>query len=304
MNWRKLFKRKKKSIAIAAIFRNEKDYILEWIAWHQSQGFNDFIIYDNESDDGTTELLTKLADAEIIRLHSIPQQEKVQLAAYRKIYQDYKDQYEFIAFIDADEFIMPTDTKKAVNHIKELFKAPNVGAIGLNWRIYGSNGHIKQPAGHVLSNYTMAANDKHIRNHYIKSIYRTDAINNVFAHFGAVKKGFRYINTDNEDLIFTTLKTFPTPNQENTRTGIVTKVSNSKLRLNHYAVKSREEFINKKKNKGDAFFGKNQIKTDRYFQTFDLNERAFPLPESHLQTYQNYFAKLDKYINELTFEKT
>jgi len=26
------------TLAIAAIFRNEKDYILEWIAWHQAQG--------------------------------------------------------------------------------------------------------------------------------------------------------------------------------------------------------------------------------------------------------------------------
>ena len=71
-----LKKKIKVSIAIGAIFRNEKEYILEWIAWHQSQGIDKFIIYDNESDDGTFELLELLQKHSVIDLYSIGRQDK------------------------------------------------------------------------------------------------------------------------------------------------------------------------------------------------------------------------------------
>ena len=47
-------------VAIAAIFRNEHPYVLEWIAHHRALGVAQFYIADNVSDDGTSELLQAL----------------------------------------------------------------------------------------------------------------------------------------------------------------------------------------------------------------------------------------------------
>ena len=37
--------------------KNEGPYILEWLAYHRIVGFEDFLIYTNDCEDGTTEIL-------------------------------------------------------------------------------------------------------------------------------------------------------------------------------------------------------------------------------------------------------
>ena len=298
MNPLNIFKKNKHPLAIAAIFRNEKDYILEWLAWHRSQGVQHFIIYDNHSDDGTTELLQQLNEANLVHFHSIEQQEKVQLKAYCQILKEYKDKFELLAFIDADEFIMPMGKIPASTVINDIFKDEKVGGLAINWRIFGTNGHQNKPEGFTLLNYNMAANDQRSRNHFIKSIYRTRAVTQIFAHMGAVKKAYRYINTQGDDLIFSTHNTLPNPTENNKRTGVVQTISNSKLRINHYALKSLEEFNNKKKFRGDAMFGKESIKTDNYIKAFDINDEKILIEKEHIEAFKKEYDKLNQQLNK------
>ena len=44
-------------LAVCAIAKNEGPYFQEWIEWHRKQGVEKFYIYDNESTDGTREVL-------------------------------------------------------------------------------------------------------------------------------------------------------------------------------------------------------------------------------------------------------
>ncbi len=292
----KLFSRlkKKPTLAIATIFRNEKEYVIEWLAWHRSQGIQHFVIYDNESDDGTTALLQQLHSAGLIHFHSIARQDKVQYVAYNELFNIYKRKFDLIAVIDADEFIMPMGVNSAAEEIHQLFADPKIGGLAINWRIFGSNGHQSKPSGHVIDNYTMAANDQRILNHFIKSIYRTKAVSQIFVHMGAVIPGYRYINTQGNDVIFSTEKTLPTPTEKNKRTGVSQTISPSKLRINHYAIKSAEEFINKKRNKGRSAGSKDTTLGDNYFQEFDLNDDEVSIQEQHNNAFKQEYAKLIK----------
>lgn len=288
-----LFK-KNPTLAIAAIFRNEKEYVLEWLAWHRSQGIQHFIIYDNESDDGTTELLQQLHSAGLINLHSIARQDKVQYLAYNQLFNIYKKKFDLIAVIDADEFIMPMDVNSASEEIHQLFKDPKVGGLAINWRIFGSNKYQSKPDGPVLDHYTMAANDQRLLNHFIKSVYRTKAVSQIFVHMGAVSPGYRYINTQGNDVIFSTEKTLPTPTEKNKRTGVSQTISPHKLRVNHYATKSVEEFTNKKKNKGRPASSKDTVLGNKYFQEFDLNDDEVLIQEQHNNAFKKEHAELTK----------
>lgn len=285
-------KPKKKPLAIAAIFRNEKEYILEWLAWHLSQGIESFIIYDNESDDGTTELLQQLASKSIIELHSIPQQEKAQLIAYDEIIRNYKNKFELIAFIDADEFMMPMDNTPAATHIFNLFKNKNIGALGINWKVFGTNGHQSKPDGHVLLNYFLAGNDDQPRNHYIKSVYRPEAVIKIFPHRAVLKESYRYINAENRDMVFSTLENLPNPTKNNQTTGVSNTVCATNLRINHYALKSVDEFVNKKKHKGGVMKGKGHVKSDSYFREFDLNDEKILIGNVHIQAFTKEYEQL------------
>src|SRR6188474_819157 len=96
--------------AIVAIFKNECEYVLEWIAYHRAViGINDFIIADNISDDGTTQLLEALDQAGLIKRIVFPRESESagpQIPAYNHILEQFKDQYDYFLFIDADEFLV------------------------------------------------------------------------------------------------------------------------------------------------------------------------------------------------------
>ncbi len=73
-------------LAIAAIVKNERDSLPEWMAFHLSVGASHFLIADNESDDGTHEWLADLAKAGLVTLLSVPTQgQPPQLQAYQRL---------------------------------------------------------------------------------------------------------------------------------------------------------------------------------------------------------------------------
>ncbi|NJS39772.1 MAG: glycosyltransferase family 92 protein, partial [Rhodobacteraceae bacterium] len=49
--------------ALCAILRNEIRGVVEWLAHYKALGVDEFLIYDNASDDGTEALLAALAEA-------------------------------------------------------------------------------------------------------------------------------------------------------------------------------------------------------------------------------------------------
>ena len=51
---------------IVACMKNEAPYIVEWIAYHRAIGINDFLIYTNGCEDGTDEILDRLAEMGVL----------------------------------------------------------------------------------------------------------------------------------------------------------------------------------------------------------------------------------------------
>lgn len=45
---------------IVTCMRDEGPFILEWLAHHKSIGFTDFLIYSNDCEDGTDQILDRL----------------------------------------------------------------------------------------------------------------------------------------------------------------------------------------------------------------------------------------------------
>lgn len=80
------------NVAIGAIFKNEHPFILEWLAYHQCLGINNFYIADNISTDGSSELLAALDTIGLINRIPYPTQPNTppQLGAYREILKNRK----------------------------------------------------------------------------------------------------------------------------------------------------------------------------------------------------------------------
>jgi hypothetical protein len=172
-------------IAICMVVRNEEAGILEWIAFHAIAGFNSFLIFDDHSTDATVErasLASRHLDVRVLPWGDL--QAAHQAAGYEKICRRFAGEFDWIAFFDADEFLVPWPCST----IAELLAAQaGHASVVVPWRVFGSSGHIEKPPGLIIENFTRRAGPGFAPNRHVKSIVRparvTGAVN---AHYFTV----------------------------------------------------------------------------------------------------------------------
>lgn len=158
------------NLSVCAIVKDEGKYILEWLEYHIMAGVEHFYLYDNESVDGLYEIIKDFIDKNIVTYISFPGITK-QLEAYNHAVNKYRCESKYIAFIDADEFLVSTNGEDVFSVIDEIFHEHLcAGGIGVNWRTYGTSFHVEPVDGYVIENYEYRAEDFHAINKHIKTI--------------------------------------------------------------------------------------------------------------------------------------
>lgn len=237
-------------LAVCAIAKDEGPYFEEWIEWHKNLGVEKFYIYDNESSDNTREILAPYIESGLVEYTYFPG-DRMQLAAYDDCFEKHRLEARWIAVIDLDEFIVPVK-QTIFDFLKRLESFP---VVEINWLIYGSGGAEKKEPGTMMERFKKHSHPNHVLNRHIKSIVDPRRIfsfigaheaarisgKSVDSHGDIIKKGFR----DRE------------PQQDI-------------IRINHYAVRSYEEFIEKQA-RGRAS-GKARTVKPQYFDKYDLND--------------------------------
>ncbi|WP_429186007.1 glycosyltransferase family 2 protein [Aeromonas veronii] len=254
--------------SIGAIFKNEYPFIVEWIAYHMALGINEIYVADNISSDGSSELLYFLDKAKLIKRVDYPTQDGVppQLGAYSKIL-SMLDKDKWVAFIDADEFISPNDYEDGLNKLTPLLNDKVNGAISLNWAVYGSSHSILPDDGLVIERFVKRATEINPINRHYKSIVRVSDVIST----GLTPHAFK-IELD---------KKFIMPNGvvQNNSDGISENIDWSVIRLNHYVIKSRSEFLNKKAARGRATTLQEGLgRNIQFFNHHDLNDVEQHIP--------------------------
>jgi Glycosyltransferase family 92 len=261
------------SCTVCIIVKDEMTYILEWIAYYEIIGFDRIIFYDNNSSDGTTDILLSLANIGRINYVSWPDVPGVvtQYAAYRDALTRIST--EWVAFLDIDEFLLLKSHLCMTDFLRSF--PPTVGGIAVNWKMFGSSGHRTRTQGLVIERFTKCANLDHGRyanSEYgfgwqIKSIVRLRALESVDYHFHVLKEPFSYVNSVGQAYV-------------------ERSVCYEGAQVNHYAVKSWEEFLEKTK-KSRVNFTPEKNAQDEYWE-HDLTEYS---------GYSEYFDVYD--INSL-----
>ncbi|CAM5221121.1 glycosyltransferase family 2 protein [Alishewanella longhuensis] len=293
-------------IAVAAIFKNERPYVLEWVAYHRLMGADQIIIADNFSDDGTSQLLEALHLAGIIIRIPYPRvgEEGPQAGAYNTVLRDFGSRFDLIAFIDADEFIVGANPD--INPFEQLRNVflmhDDLSAIALNWRIYGSAANFYFGEGFVLERFSACSEPEMRMNYHIKSVVRPENISFMAIHHAELTKG-RYYSASGEPVDFM-------PDNP----AFSTKIYDSAVLLHHYVVKSATEHQQFKCLKGSAAGDSNRRKGQGYFELHDTNSVQRPLPqgllmalERHVFTIKQalhgqtpYFSFVDFHLDEVT----
>ena len=258
-------------LALGAIVKNEAPYLIDWLAWHQALGFTDFIIADNDSTDGTSEILRALNRAGVLtyvrfpsRLHKMPQFE-----AYHHMCRRFSGRADWLALIDADEFIMPETPNDDLARLLQDMPA-DTGAVALNWAVFGSSGHLRAQEDPVFQRFQMRGERSSDGNRHYKMIVRPHCYGQkiINPHHVLSRDGFCFRRANGDTL-------------QIDQYGLSTDVNWSRFRINHYLIKSWSEFIQKKQKRGRAdrpsltrsisYFGRHD-----WNEEFDASAQTFP----------------------------
>jgi len=128
---------------ISTQVKDENDYLDEWIDYHLGIGFDHIVIYDNES---------KVPVKKRKHTTVIPEHRIFEGSAEDNCHNDTVRNFEsnWIARIDIDEFIV----LKQHNNINDLLEPyKDYGGLGINWRVFGTSGHVEKTEGLVKDNY-------------------------------------------------------------------------------------------------------------------------------------------------------
>lgn len=214
-------------LSICAVFRDEAPYLREWVEFHRVVGVERFFLYDNRSTDGSRELLEPYVEEGLVVAHDWPAW-PAQIQAYDHCLKAHRDESRWIAFIDLDEFLFSPAGKALPDLLPEFERWPGVG---VNWAVFGSSGHRTKPPGLVIENYLRRTDVPGV-NRQMKSI-----VNPLAVRAFCVPHFFMYREGSAVDENHRPITSRPRSMTE--------EVSFSRLRLNHYSIKSEEEFRRK-----------------------------------------------------------
>ncbi|KKC24002.1 hypothetical protein WP12_21810 [Sphingomonas sp. SRS2] len=243
---------------LCSIARNEGPYLVEWIAFHRLMGFERIIIYSNDSDDGSDDLLDRLAACGLIEHRIWPGVEgrSSQISAYQDA--TVRCETRWIAFLDLDEYLNLKDDASIGGFLARF--DPDVAAIALNWRLFGSAGLIDHAPGLLTERFTRASPLDHPFSRQIKTIAVASEIYRITAHRVRLMRG-RYADASGAPL---------DPGRG------FAPVRYERVQVNHYVLKSRAEFERKRsRGSGLRAVGDPMKFTHRdgsYFDDHDRNE--------------------------------
>lgn len=237
-------------LTVCAIAKNEGPYFKEWIEWHRSQGVEKFYIYDNESTDCTKEALEPYIKEGVVDYTFFPGKRR-QLAAYDDCFEKHRTEARWIAVIDLDEFIVPIKDRNIPEFLHRMEK---FSVVEINWLVYGSGGAKKREPGSVMERFRWHSLPEHRLNTHVKSIVDPRRVCNMIGCHEAAR-----ISGDAADS-----HGHPIKMNFGDR-----KPQQDVIRINHYAIKSYEEFLAKRA-RGRARI--NSIRGLDYFESYDLND--------------------------------
>ena len=237
-------------VAIVAIARLENDYINEWIGHHLGIGIDHIYVYDNSSSE-EEKLNGAIYEKYMDRVTIIPAYDKsqYQMPAYKEAYYRYGLLYDYLIYIDIDEFIMLQKDKTIQEFVGRF--PEDCECYRMNWVMYGDSDIVNRDvSSSVVKDFVKpSANSR--RNSTTKSIIKCSLkdIDFISVHYAirnsnGVKSN---LNTYYGNMINIT-NSLPIDSKSLN----IHKIDHTFVRLNHYITKSIGEFICQKMRRPDA----------------------------------------------------
>lgn len=140
-------------VAICLRFRDEARFLEEWLEYYLAAGVDHFFLYNNFSTDDYLSVLRPYQERGYVTLIDWPRKPASPAAEHDCIVRT-RGRFEWVGFIDANEFVVVRDGRSIPEFLDDFGDSP---AVALHWYYYGSNGHERRPHEWVIRAYTRRA---------------------------------------------------------------------------------------------------------------------------------------------------
>lgn len=246
-------------LCLVSMFKNESHILEEWIQHYIRQGVDHFFLIDNGSSDDYMKSLEKHISSGIVTLNVNPQ--RYNHAGHLNYYLDHIKNYDWTLVCDLDEFMYARkDFSKISDYVRSL--SENVNQMHVPWKLFGSNGHIKQPDS-VVPNFLKRQHCPNVFQSKCKCINRTKNIKRLELHCCNLIENMGFFTSDGKTLDHGGRGFEFSPVSE-------TILDESQLHLNHYPIQSWEWFRDIKMTRGDPITPSgDNYRNEWYFNAYD-----------------------------------
>lgn len=270
-------------LSVGAIFKNEAAFLDEWITYHRMVGVEHFYLYNDNSTDNWQEVLKPYMDQGIIDVTLWPTNGDLisyQGYAYKDIIKRTKGITEWLALIDLDEFILPTQESTVTECLDKYFK--EASAIYVNWYNFGTNNVSLKSGDLVLPLLTRCSLPDHSLNGIGKSIIKPHLVDEKslwHPHHVPLLDNSVYYNGDGVSIPYS---------KERTEVVIKGNQHTKCMRINHYSMRGEDKFQLKRAER------KNYILMDEHHEAFNQCSNTDILTfikKHHPEQYNNMWGK-------------
>tara|TARA_B100000902_G_C27234341_1_gene876555 strand:- start:117 stop:899 length:783 start_codon:yes stop_codon:yes gene_type:complete len=241
--------------SIGAIFKNEAHILKEWLEHYFLHGVDHIYLINDNSSDNFINILKPYINDNKVTLYDSKYKEKwvnMQTDLYNEYFQKHLKETIWFGIVDLDEFLYSPIEINIKNILK---KYETQKQLHINWVHFGSSSHIKQPEL-VVPNFLLRGEYNSIRNgpngryNSYKSIIKTDGNIKLGIH-----KHFYNNNSEGKNVSF--------------------DETNTPLLINHYAIQSKDFWLNVKMTRGDVNYWYDKQGWERnmkLFEDMDVND--------------------------------
>lgn len=232
--------------AVCAIAKLENHYIREWLEHYKNLGFTNAVVFDNNDPDGESiqDVTEDYISSGFLKIIDIRGEQKAQGKAYLTGYKLLSPDFDWIAFFDIDEFLMLGPKYKCVDEFLNEKMFSTADLIRVSWKMMSDSGHIRVENGDysLVNRFTVPVENGHM---WTKAIVRGG-----IEHF--------WFNVSDNDAAPHLVQVIGIKNAVNTcgervsNLSIREKMTHENAWLNHYSMKTVEEFVTNKMKKGWA----------------------------------------------------
>lgn len=283
---------------VGATVRNEGPFILEWLAWQKMLGFDDVVFAHNDNTDHMVEMLDRLSDAgwchAVEHFPDAKNRAPVRSGLQTIHETDVVKDTDWLFICDVDEYLVP---KRGDGRVQDLLAGfhDSFRGVSVQWRAFGTSDitHWRDDFLHRM--FLFAAWPKHRANAFYKSFSFRPAQNfkMVTAHeprgwigdgaWGAGPNRWAHVSGAPMDY---------DPDGPDRKRTPPDEISLAGAQLNHYIVKTAENFAYKKGTPCPARKHFVDRYTDRFFETHNRNDVLDPIALDLSDRFDAIYAEL------------